>query len=95
LSEGFLGAFFSGSRRRKPIAESMPLGVGIPHQPTLKSLWPAGRGHERGLSHYYAPETAPGEPFARDAATLRSEQLPNCPAILAAFYHRWRHADLR
>jgi hypothetical protein len=73
----------------------MPLGVCIPHQPTLKSYGPAGRGHEWGLSHYYAPETAPAELFARDAATLRSEQLPNCPAIFAAFYRWWRHADLR
>jgi len=39
-----------------------------------------------------APEAAPVELFAVDAATLKSEQLPSG---LCGFFDRWRHADLR
>ena len=38
-----------------------------------------------------APEAAPGELFAGDAATLKSEQLPS---DLRGFFRRWRHSDL-
>ena len=37
------------------------------------------------------PEAAPGELFAGDAATLKSEQLPS---DLRGFFRRWRHSDL-
>jgi hypothetical protein len=39
-----------------------------------------------------APEAAPGELFAGDAATLKSEQLPSG---LRGFIRRWRHSDLQ
>jgi hypothetical protein len=39
-----------------------------------------------------APEAAPGELFAGNAATLKSEQLPS---DLRGFFRRWRHADLQ
>jgi len=39
-----------------------------------------------------APEAAPGELFAGDAATLKSEQLPS---DLRGFFRRWRHSDLQ
>jgi hypothetical protein len=38
-----------------------------------------------------APEAAPGELFAGDAATLKSEQLPS---DLRGFFRRWRHSHL-
>jgi hypothetical protein len=38
------------------------------------------------------PEAAPGELFAGDAATLKSEQLPS---DLRGFFRRWRHSDLQ
>jgi hypothetical protein len=38
------------------------------------------------------PEAAPGELFAGDTATLKSEQLPS---DLRGFFRRWRHSDLR
>ena len=38
------------------------------------------------------PEAAPGELFAGDAATLKSEQLPSDPR---GFFRRWRHSDLQ
>jgi hypothetical protein len=37
-----------------------------------------------------APEAAPGELFAGDAATLKSEQLPS---DLRGFFRRWRHSE--
>jgi len=39
-----------------------------------------------------APEAAPGELFAGDAATPKSEQLPS---DLRGFFRRWRHSDLQ
>src|SRR5579863_7525304 len=38
------------------------------------------------------PETAPGELFAGDAATLKSEQLLS---DLRGFFRRWRHSNLQ
>ena len=64
----------------------MPLGVYIPHRPTpKKSYGPAGRDHDWGLSHYYAPDTAPGELFARERRYAGIRTITQLPSDLRGF----------